>query len=256
VLLGHWLRKRGVRDQVAVIGKGAHSPHCFPDDVTTQLYESLERLNTDYIDVYFLHRDNPDVPVGEFVNVLNEHYRPGRIKVFGGSNWTLARMDEANACAAKHGLEGFRVLSNQFSLAEMIEPVWAGCISASDAALVAWLKRTGTTLFAWSSQARGFFTDRGGRQKHDDPALVKSWYNEVNFARRDRAEWLARKYNTTVAAIALAYNLAQNFALFPLIGPVTVDELRSSLVALRAKLSREEGELAADQRLADACALF
>jgi aryl-alcohol dehydrogenase-like predicted oxidoreductase len=220
VLLGHWLRKRGVRDQVAVIGKGAHSPHCFPDAVTTQLYESLERLNTDYIDVYFLHRDNPDVSVGEFVDVLNEHYRAGRIKVFGGPNWTLARMDEANACA------------------------------------VAWLKRTGTTLFAWSSQARGFFTDRGGRQKHDDPALVKSWYNEVNFARRDRAEWLARKYNTTVAAIALAYNLAQNFALFPLIGPVTVDELRSSLVALRAKLSREEGELAADQRLADACALF
>ena len=239
-LLGDWLRERGVRDQVAVIGKGAHSPHCFPEVVTTQLYESLERLNTDHIDVYFLHRDNPDVPVGEFVDVLNEHYRAGRIKVFGGSNWTLARMDEANAYAAKHGLEGFRVLSNQFSLAEMIEPVWAGCISASDAASVAWLKRTGTTLFGWSSQARGFFTDRGGRQKHDDPALVRSWYNEVNFARRDRAEWLARTYNTTVAAIALAYNLAQNFALFPLIGPVTVEELRSSLAALSTKLTHEE----------------
>ena len=239
-LLGHWLQERGVRDQVAVIGKGAHSPNCFPEAVTRQLNESLERLKTDYIDVYFLHRDNPDVPVGEFVDVLNEHYQSGRIKVFGGSNWTFPRMEEANSYAVKHGLEGFRVLSNQFSLAEMIEPVWAGCVSASDAESVAWLKRTGVTLFGWSSQARGFFTDRCGRQNYGDPALVRSWYNDVNFARRDRAEALARKYNTSVAAIALAYNLAQDFALFPLIGPVTLDELRSSLAALRTPLTFEE----------------
>jgi aryl-alcohol dehydrogenase-like predicted oxidoreductase len=240
LLLGHWLQERGVRDQVAVIGKGAHSPNCFPEAVTRQLNESLERLKTDYIDVYFLHRDNPDVPVGEFVDVLNEHYQSGRIKVFGGSNWTLPRMEEANSYAVKHGLEGFRVLSNQFSLAEMIEPVWPGCVSASDAEAVAWLKRTGVTLFGWSSQARGFFTDRGGRQNYDDPALVRSWYNDVYFARRDRAEALARKYSTTVPAIALAYNLAQDFALFPLIGPVTVDELRSSLAALNTPLTFEE----------------
>ena len=56
-----------------------------------------------------MHRDNPDVPVGEFVDVLDEHDRAGRIKVFGGSNWTPARFDEANAYAAangKHGLLG------------------------------------------------------------------------------------------------------------------------------------------------------
>jgi aryl-alcohol dehydrogenase-like predicted oxidoreductase len=239
-LLGTWMQSRNIRDQVTVIGKGAHSPDCFPATVTRQLHESLERLRTDRLDIYFLHRDNPAVPVGEFVDVLNEHHRAGRIGLFGGSNWTLRRMDEANAYAARHGLQGFHVLSNQFSLADMLKPVWAGCLSASDAKSIAWLKRTGIALFAWSSQARGFFTDRAGRNITTDRDLVRCWYNRRNFARRDRAAELARQRGTTAAAVALAYNLAQDFPLFSLIGPLTPDELQGSLAALRTPLTAAE----------------
>ena len=239
-LLGAWMHDRGVRDQVVVIGKGAHSPNCFPEFVSSQLHESLERLRTDHVDVYFLHRDNPDVPVGEFVDVLDAHFRAGRMRMFGGSNWTAARLDAANAYAVKHGRERFRALSNQFSLAEMVAPVWAGCISASDQASIDWLRRTGTALFAWSSQSRGFFTARAGRDKTEDAALTASWYSDRNFARRDRAAALAARRGTTMQAIALAYTLAQDFTLFPLIGPVTLDELRSSLTALCTPLTQFE----------------
>jgi aryl-alcohol dehydrogenase-like predicted oxidoreductase len=62
-----------------VIGKGAHSPECFPDAISRQLDISLDRLKTGYLDVYFMHRDNPEVPVGEFVDAMDAEYRKGRI---------------------------------------------------------------------------------------------------------------------------------------------------------------------------------
>jgi len=96
-LLGKWINGRGVREQIVVIAKGAHTPHCRPDANAPQLEESLNRMQTDHADLYFLHRDNPSVPAGEFVDVLHELVIAGRIRKFGGSNWTIARIDEANA---------------------------------------------------------------------------------------------------------------------------------------------------------------
>ncbi len=66
-LVGEWMRSRGVRQETVVIAKGAHSPLCYPDVIGKQLTTSLERMGTDYVDIYFMHRDNPDIPVGEFV---------------------------------------------------------------------------------------------------------------------------------------------------------------------------------------------
>jgi predicted dehydrogenase/aryl-alcohol dehydrogenase-like predicted oxidoreductase len=240
LLLGQWMASRGIRDEVVVIGKGAHTPNCNPDAVTRELYESVERLGTDRIDIYFLHRDNLQIPVGEFVDVLDEHYRAGRIRMFGGSNWSLERMDEANAYAARHGRQGLTALSNHFSLAEMLEPMWADCIACSDEASIAWLRRTETPLFAWSSQARGFFTDRAGPDKRQDATMVRTWYSDANFARRDRAAQLAQQYGTSMLNIALAYVLAQDFSIFPIIGPLTLEELRGSLGALRTGLTPEQ----------------
>ena len=130
-LLGGWLKNRGVREDVVVIGKGAHTPANFPDRVGPQLDITLDRLQTDYVDLYFLHRDNVDVPVDEWLDVLNAERKAGRIRVFGASNWSLARVQEANAHAGANGLTPFGAVSNNFSLARMVDPVWPGCIAAS-----------------------------------------------------------------------------------------------------------------------------
>lgn len=239
-LLGTWLASRGLTDTVTVIGKGAHTPFCHPSHVTRQLEASLAALQRGCIDMYFLHRDDLAIPVGEWVDVLDLHVRAGRIRRYGGSNWTTARIDEANAYAAAHGKTGFSALSNQFSLADMIEPPWQGCLAASDAATLAWLRRTGTPLFAWSSQARGFFSDRAIAAGDSNAELVRCWHNPTNLARRDRAAQLAKRRGTTIAGLALAYNLAQDFTVFPIIGPLSMDELRSSLDVLRVTLSAED----------------
>lgn len=239
-LFGQWVKNRGLREAVTVIAKGAHTPNCNPEDMRREFDESLGRLQMDYADIYMLHRDNLDVPVGEFVDALNEQVRAGRIKVFGGSNWSIERIAAANRYAKRKGLQGFGALSNNFSLARMVDPVWGGCISASDADSRRWLKKNQLPLFAWSSQARGFFTDRAGPDKRDDEQLVRCWYSEDNFVRRARAIELAKKKNTTSIAIAAAYVLAQPFPLFALIGPRAISETVSSLECLKVELSPRE----------------
>ena len=67
VTLGHWVNSRNVRKQVVFIAKGAHTPNCNPTAMVKQLDESLERAKLDYADLYFMHRDNLEIPVGEFV---------------------------------------------------------------------------------------------------------------------------------------------------------------------------------------------
>lgn len=237
-LLGQWLKNRGVREQSVVIGKGAHSPLCYPDVIGKQLTQSLERLQTDHIDVYFMHRDNPDVPVDEFVDAMDREVKAGRIRgPFGGSNWTMDRMDKAIAYAERTGKQKPGALSNNFSLAEMLEPIWAGCVTSSSDEWKAWLAARQMPNFAWSSQGRGFFTDRAGRDRRDNEELVRVWYSERNFGRRDRAIELAKRLGKSPIHVALAYVLAQPFPSVPLIGPRTLDELEDSLQALDISLS-------------------
>ncbi len=241
-IFGDWHTSRNVpREEIVLIGKGAHSPLCYPDMIAKQLDQSLERLKTDYVDAYFMHRDNLDIPVGEFVDAMDAEVRRGRIRgIFGGSNWTRERMDEAAAYAQKNGKQAPGALSNNFSLAEMLDPIWAGCVAASDDEWKEWLKSRQIPNFAWSSQGRGFFTDRAGRDKQDDEEIVRVWYSDRNFVRRDRAIELAQKLGRHPIHIALAYVIAQPFPVIPLIGPRTIAELEDSLSALDIKLTAEQ----------------
>ncbi|MEH3127741.1 aldo/keto reductase [Agrobacterium cavarae] len=241
-IFGDWHTSRNVpREEIVLIGKGAHSPLCYPDMIAKQLDQSLNRLKTDYVDIYFMHRDNTDVPVGEFVDAMDAEVKRGRIRgIFGGSNWTRQRMDEAIAYAEKTGKTAPGALSNNFSLAEMLDPIWAGCVAASDEPWKEWAKERQIPNFAWSSQGRGFFTDRAGRDKRDDEEIVRVWYSERNFERRDRAIELAKELGRHPIHIALAYVIAQPFPVIPLIGPRTIAELEDSLSALDIKLTPEQ----------------
>jgi len=240
-LLGRWITVRGVRDRIVIIAKGAHTPNCNPEDLTSQLLQQLEWLDTGYTDIYMLHRDNPEIRVGKFIDVLNEHVKAGRIRTFGASNWSLERIRKANVYARRKKLQGFSVVSNNLSLAEMVNPVWPGCIDVHDAEPRAWLRRRKLALLPWSSQARGFFVpSRAHPDKRDEASLVNSWYSEGNFRRQARAVELAEKYDVEPINIALAWVLCQPFPTFPVIGPRTISETRSCVRALEVHLKPRE----------------
>jgi len=238
-LLGEWMEHTGVRDEVVIIDKVAHTPDCTPDAVVPQLHDCLERLHSDHIDLLLLHRDNVDVPAGEFVSVLEECRQTGLISAYGGSNWTTSRVEEANAFAEGVGAPPFAAISNNLSLARMVEVVWAGCQTMSEADRT-WASQTQTAVLPWSSQGRGFFTELAGPTKTDNEELVRVWYREDNFTRKERAARLAAERGVAEINIALAWVLAQPFPTFPLIGPRTAGELASSLVALDVELSSAE----------------
>ena len=239
-ILGQWVKNRNNRNDVIIIGKGGHTPYCDPTSFVSQLNESLDRLQTSYVDIYMLHRDNLAIPVGEFVDAMNEQVKKGKIKVFGGSNWSIQRVDEANSYAKKKGLQGFSCLSNNFSLARLVEPMWTGCVSASDSYSKKWLLDNNFANFAWSSQARGFFSGRANPQNLSDAELVRCWYSDDNFLRLKRTEELAKKYKVSAVTIAAAYVLLQQFPSFALIGPRTIEETRTTIDALDVSLSANE----------------
>ena len=239
-LLGKWIADRGVRDDVVIVGKGGHTPHCDPQSVARQIPESLERLRTDRIDLYLLHRDNTEVPVGEFVDVLDEHVRTGQIGAFGASNWGIDRFEEANAYAAARGRTGFAALSNHFGLARALDVPWPGSRHMTDDVSREWLERRAIPLLAWSSQSCGFFAGRARREDRSDEQLVRCYYREDNFERLDRANRLGADLGVASTAIALAYVLAQRFPAFALIGPRSIEETRSSADALAVHLTREQ----------------
>jgi aryl-alcohol dehydrogenase-like predicted oxidoreductase len=251
--LGHWIEQRGVRDEVVILTKGAHfnadRNRVTPFDITSDLFDSLVRLRTNTIDLYLLHRDDPTVPVGPIVEVLNEHQAAGRIRAFGGSNWSHERIQEANAYAAAHNLTPFVVSSPNFSLAEQIEEPWPDCVSISGPAgeeARAWYQEAQMALFTWSSLAGGFFSGRFTRDNLDaftsglDALCVKAYCYEDNFRRLDRAQTLAKAKSRSLPQIAMAWVMNQPLDIYALVGCANGAEFADNVAALDIRLTPEE----------------
>jgi aryl-alcohol dehydrogenase-like predicted oxidoreductase len=239
--LGDWIKKRGVQKAVVVVAKGAHTPNCTPEAIGRQLTESLERLQLDHAPIYIMHRDNLDVPVGEFVDALNAERAKGRIGLFGGSNWSIARFGEAKRYAESKKLEPLSILNNNLSLAEMVKPVWDGCITSNTPDTLKFLRDTNTVHFSWSSQARGYFLPAELRNRLPEDTRPETCFgSKDNAERRHRAEALAARRGASANAIALAWVLQQSFPSYALFGPRTIEEMDASLTATGVELSPQE----------------
>ena len=219
--IGKWMHSRNVREQIVVLAKGSHHndvrKRVTPYDIGTDLHDTLGHMKVDYIDLYVLHRDDPSYPVAPIVDALNQYMREGKIKAFGGSNWTTARLQEANDYAAQSGQVGFAVSSPNFSLADQIKEPWADCVSISGGKAETereWYARTQMPIFAWSSMAGGFWSGRFNRENINAEQgeyfskLVQECYNsEDNFVRLDRVKEIGAKKGLSVPQVALAWVL-------------------------------------------------
>ena len=245
--LGNWINSRGVQEEVIVLGKGAHTPDCRPECIRPQIIKSLERLNLDKIDIYCLHRDNNDISVSEFIDALDEIKAEGLINKIGASNWKLERFKQARDFALQENKEPFTILSNNFSLAEMIDPVWPGCV-AIDNNFLDYVNQNNIILFPWSSTARGFFikkkeiatSDHFSNPSMDEEKRV--WHSESNLKKREICFNIAAKRKVEPIEIALAYVIQSSKIIFPLIGPRTINELNSSIFATSLNLTDAEIE--------------
>ncbi len=240
-VLGEWIANRGVAKDIVVVVKGGHTPYCFPRTIEAQLNISLERLGLDHAPIYIMHHDNPAVPVGEFVDAFNCLHKAGRIGAFGGSNWSIARLKEANVYAAAKGLKPLTMLNNNLSLAVMERPVWDGCVTSNTPETLAYLRESKITHVSWSSQARGYFLPEALRSRLAANTSPETCFGSpTNAERRSRAEALAKRYGVSAHNIATAWVLAQEFPSLALVGPRSPGEIASTLPALGLKLSAKE----------------
>lgn len=252
-VLGRWIASRGIRDEVVILDKGAHpydgKKRVTPAEITSDISDSLDRLGVDFIDLYLLHRDDEAQPVEPIVDILNQHQREGRIRAFGGSNWSHERIQAANQYAKAQGLTPFVASSPQFSLPEMMQPVWEGCISVggpSNQAARAWYAAEGIALFTWSSLAGGFMAGNYRRDNLNEPGgyfdtvTIRAYAYEDNFRRLERAQMMAANKGVRLPQLGLAYVLNQPLPIFALVGARTVAEFMDNLPALDLHLTPAE----------------
>lgn len=236
--LADYLRRRGLWGKVVVATKGGHPGEpgyrtvdrfLAPGRIAADLDDSLGRMGIGTIDLYWLHRDDPRVPVGEIVDYLNTEVAAGRIRYFGGSNWSGARLEEANAYAAARGLQGFVANEPCWSLASKPMVRTMRELSAADWDFHA---RTGMPVIPYSPTAQGFFATSGAKgREYDNPA---------NRRRLQRVLALATRRRVSPNQIALAWLRAQPFPVIPILGTGDPAHLREALGALEVELTPAE----------------
>ena len=256
-VVGKWMKKRGCRDRLVLISKCGHplsdgTKRISESEIRKDFAESAEALGTDCIDIYLLHRDDPSVEAGAVIEIMNALYVEGKIRAFGGSNWSYRRIEEANEYAYCHGLMPFSVSSPNFGLAEQVADPWGGgCVSISGSQNQEardWYRRMKMPIVAYSSLARGLFSGRvrGDAPEDADKILdmfaMKGYASPRNFERLRRCERLAAEKKATVAQIALCWIFKQNLNVFAVVGTTNAKRLPNSLDALKIELTPSEAE--------------
>ena len=246
--LGAWL-KGNKREDFVIATKGGHFDMRAGDyrnrvnakDIGSDLDESLEHLGVDTIDLYWLHMDNPETPVAELIDFLNEAKAAGKIRWFGASNWTDSRVLEANDYAKANGKDGFVA----------VEPFWGlGKPNEANAAQQGYqlyfedyagkLKDADLAIIPYCAQSRGYF---GMLEKGEDAVSepLKAFYdNPVNAKRFAAAKTVAARHGVSISEVVLAYLVNQPGQVIPIFGASSPARIEESVKAAALKLSPEE----------------
>ncbi len=248
-ILGKWLKAHG-RSDIFVATKGAHPPlndmnksRLTRLDIENDLNESLQRLDIDYIDLYWLHRDNAEADVGEVIEILNDFIKQGKIKSIGCSNWKADRIAKANEYAKLHGLEGFCASQIKWSLAE------TNTAYIDDPTLVEmneqeypFYKESKMPVVAFASQGKGFFSKlaQNGVEGLSEKARER-YMTERNLDVFERVNEISNQRNTSVGAVTVAFLTSlHDTEVMPIIGCKNEVQLLDSLKAADLVLTKEE----------------
>ena len=241
--LGRSIAELGCREKLLIATKGGHPAfgpyyhrpdhYLAPEVIRADIDESLARLGVERIDLYYLHRDDTRVPVGEVIDCPNEEIARGRVRWLGASNWSTARIEAANAYAAAHDRVGFCISEVHFSLAEpswpMTDDPTTRYITEAD---FAWHARTGLPVAAYSPTARGFLAGR--------PEAEADYARPRNLTRRERARELATQLGCTPTQVALAWLMQLPFPVVPITGTTNLAHLAEVMEAASVSLTAEQ----------------
>jgi aryl-alcohol dehydrogenase-like predicted oxidoreductase len=250
-VVGDWLSRSGKRGKVVLVTKGGHPDMTVPNpdthasrmsakDMEEDIHGSLKQLRTDYIDIYFYHRDDPKQSAGELIEVMETFKKRGLIRWYGCSNWKAGRMREADAYCHEHGYRGFAANQALLNLGlGYMKPLRDDTMEAFDEAMFAYHREnSGNLAMPYMGVCSGFFHFYAAGNTE---AIKDSPYNtEKNLLLAERVRELTRQYNASVSQILLAFFALQDFDCVPLYGPQTVDQLLDALQARQLSLAKTD----------------
>ncbi len=243
-IIGKWFKESGKRDKIVLATKVvmlSTRAGLSAANIAATVDDSLRRLKTDYIDIYFSHLDDDKTPLDETLGAYQKLIKAGKIRVIGASNYTGARLEEALKVSKDSGLPAYQIVQPEYNLYDRenyetdIEPV----AEAHKLAVV--------TYF---SLASGFLSGKY-RSKEDlqgkaRGSRVEKYLNPRGLKILDALDEVAKRNDTAPATVALAWVIARPSVTAPIASATSVRQLESLADATRIKLSSDDIELLAD----------
>ena len=204
------------------------------------LEESLRVLGTDYIDIYFYHRDNEEVLVSELIDIMEDFKKQGKIRYYACSNWTTTRMKEADAYAASKGYRGFVANEALYNIGEpWMKPMADDTLVIMDKEMQKYHEENPRNLaMPYSAACNGFFHKlfANGRSA----VSGSEYYTEGNLRNAERLHELMEEYGISVTQAVLGYLTCQKFTCLPLYGPRNIADLKEAMETFRIPFRMED----------------
>jgi aryl-alcohol dehydrogenase-like predicted oxidoreductase len=234
-IIGNWMKKRGNRGQMVIatkVSKLDTRPGLKASNIAAACDESLQRLQTDYIDLYYAHQDDPDTPIEETLGAFDALIKSGKVRYIAASNFTPARLQESLDIAAQLNLASYVACQDQYNLMDR----------DYEKGLRDTVMKNGLSQIPFYGLARGFLTGkyRPGVTVESVRAngVANSYANERGWAMLEKLDQIAKDRSTSVAAIALAWLRAQPTVSTPIASATKLEQIKEIMPVI--ELNQEE----------------
>ena len=221
-IIGSWLKKRGNRSEVVIatkVAKLSTRPGLSAANIKAAVNDSLKRLQSEYIDIYYAHEDDQNTPLEETLAAFDEIVKSGKVRYIAASNYNSARLKEAIAISKANNFAQYIAIQNHYNLLERKE-------YESDMAPA--LKELGLSGIPFFALARGFLSGKyrkGATIESVRAGGVANYLNDAGYALLEKLDVLAKSHNASVSAIAIAWLRAQPTISAPIASARTVAQL-------------------------------
>jgi aryl-alcohol dehydrogenase-like predicted oxidoreductase len=221
-IIGEWMESRGNRSKLVVATKVAKlptKPGLSPSNIASAVEDSLLRLRTDYIDLYYAHEDDEKVPQEDYLSAFDKLVREGKVHYLGASNFSAERLRSAHQISLKENLSPFIAIQNHYNILEREE---------YEKTMMPTLQDLEITSIPYFGLARGFLTGKYRKGIEVDSVRAKgveTYRNEYGWSIIERLERIADANSTSIASIALAWLRSQPTVVAPIASARTVEQL-------------------------------